>query len=64
MGPWTNFVHIVSCTPWIYLSNELVRASNRYRMPKLRPREVETSIYPNEAHNFGASSPRVRFLDV
>ena len=35
-------------------------------MPKLRPREVETPIYPNRTHSFGASSPRVRvrFLDV
>ena len=33
-------------------------------MPKLRPREVETPIYPNRDHSFGASSPRVRFFDV
>ena len=29
----------------------------------LRPGEVETPIYPNETHSFGASSPRVSFLD-
>ena len=39
-------------------------APNGDSMPKLRPREVETPIYPNGAHSFGASSPRVRFLDV
>jgi hypothetical protein len=34
-------------------------------MKKLRPREVDLPTYPNGAHtNFGASSPRVRFLDV
>ena len=33
-------------------------------MPKLRPWEVETPIYPNGAHSFGTSSPRVKFLDV
>jgi hypothetical protein len=35
------------------------------RMQKLRPREVDVPTYPNGAHmTFGASSPRVRFLDV
>ena len=34
------------------------------RMSKLRPREVETPIYPNGAHSSSASSPRVRILDV
>jgi len=34
-------------------------------MKKLRPREVDVPTYPIEAHvTFGASSPRVRFLDV
>ena len=33
-------------------------------MPNLHPREVDVPIYPNGAHSFGASSPRVRFLDV
>jgi hypothetical protein len=34
-------------------------------MQKLRPREVDVLTYPNGAHmTFGASSPRVRFLDV
>jgi len=33
-------------------------------MPKLQPWEVDVPIYPNGAHNFGTSSPRVRFLDV
>jgi hypothetical protein len=34
-------------------------------MQKLRPREVDAPTYPNGAHmTFGASSPRVRFLDV
>ena len=64
MGPWTHVAHIESCTPRIDLSNELLSASNGDRMPKLRPREVETPIYPNKTHNFGASSPWVRFLDI
>jgi hypothetical protein len=35
------------------------------RMQKLRPWEVDVLTYPNGAHmTFGASSPRVRFLDV
>ena len=52
------------CSPRIDLSNEVWYASNRDRMPKLRPLEVETPIYPNGAHSFGASSPRVRVLAV
>ena len=67
IGPYWSmdrFFSIKSCTPWIYISNKLLSASNRDRMPKLRPREVETPIYPNGTHSFGASSPRVRFLDV
>jgi hypothetical protein len=37
----------------------------RDRMQKLRPQEVDVLTYPNGAHmTFGASSPRVRFLDV
>ena len=39
-------------------------APNRDSMPKLRPREFETPIYPNGAHSFGPSAPRIRFLDV
>ena len=53
-----------SCSPRIELSNDVSCASNRDSMPKLRPWEVETPIYPNGAHSFGASSPRVMFLDV
>ena len=52
------------CTPRTDLSNELLSASNGDRMPKLHPWEVEPPIYPNGAHSFGASSPRIRFLDV
>ena len=63
MDAWTNVAHIESCSPWIDLSNELLSASNGDQMPKLHPWEVETPIYPNETHNFGASSPRVRFLE-
>ena len=59
---------IFSCikifSPRIDLSNEVWCTSNGDRMPKLHPREVETPIYPNGAHSFGASTPRVRFLDV
>ena len=40
------------------------KAPNGDGMPKLHPREFETPIYPNGAHSFGASSPRVNYLDV
>jgi hypothetical protein len=34
-------------------------------MQKLRPQKVDVLTYPNGAHmTIGASSPRVRFLDV
>jgi hypothetical protein len=34
-------------------------------MKKLQPQEVDVLTYPNMADmTFGASSPRVRFLDV
>ena len=52
------------CSPRIDISNEVWYTSNKDHMPKLRPREVETPIYPNGAHSFGASSPRVRVLAV
>ena len=64
MGPWTDVAHTKSCNPCINLSNKLLSESNGDRMPKLRPREVETPIYPNGIHSFGALSPRVRFLHV
>ena len=64
MDPWIDASHIENFTPWIDLSNDVSCASNGDSMPKLRPREVETPIYPNGAHSFGASSPRVRFLEV
>ena len=57
-------IHLESCSPRIELSNYVSCASNGDSMPKLRPWEVETPIYPNGAHSFGTSSPRVRFLDV
>jgi hypothetical protein len=48
-----------------YLSNELSFSLKGDRMQKLRPWEVNVLTYPNGAHmTFGASSPRVRFLDV
>ena len=53
-----------SFIPRIDISNDLFNASNGDHMPKLRPREVETPIYPNEAHSFGNSSSRVRVLNV
>ena len=55
--------HIKICSPQIDISNEVLYMSNIYCMPKLRPREVDVPIYLNRAHSFGASSPRVRFLD-
>jgi len=48
----------------IDISNEVSCASNEDHMPKLQPWEFDVPIYPNRAHSFGASSPRVRFLDV
>ena len=57
-------IHPDSCSPRIELSNDVSCVSNGDGMPKLRPWEVETPIYPNEAHSFCASSPRVRFFDV
>ena len=64
MDPLSNVAHIESCTPRIDLSNEVWCVSNGDCMPKLRPWEVETPIYPNGAHSIGTSSPRVRLLDV
>ena len=64
MGPWTNVSHPKSCTPQIDISNKVLCASNGDHMPKLCPRQVETPIYPNGAHSFGASSPKVRVLDI
>ena len=58
------FYYIKNCIPRTVLSNQLMIASSGDRMPKLRPCKVETPIYQNEAHSFGALSPRVRFLDV
>jgi hypothetical protein len=53
------------CIPWIDLSNNVSYASNGDRMEKLRPREADVLTCPNGSHmTFGASSPRVRFLDV
>ena len=57
-------LHIKICSPRVDLSNEVWCPSNGDRMPKLRPQEVETPIYPNGAHSFGASSTRVRVLAV
>ena len=48
----------------IDLSNELLYASNRDHMPKLRPREVDVPIYPKRGPQFGVSFPRVRFWNV
>ena len=39
------------CSHQIYLSSEVFCASNRDRMPKLRPREVDVPIYPDGAHS-------------
>jgi len=38
--------------------------SNGDIIRKLQPREVDVLVYPKRAHSFGASSPRVMFLDV
>ena len=62
-GRWPCW-KLESCIPRIDLSNKVLCMSNKDRIPKLRPREVDVPIYPNGVHSFGASSPRVRFLDV
>jgi len=49
---------------WVLNFQSGFEAPNGDSMPKLRPWEVETPIYPNGAHSFGASSPRVRVLAV
>ena len=64
MAIGTTFYHKKSCSPQIDISNEVWCMSNGDHMPNLRPQEVETPIYPNGAHSFGASSPGVRVLDV
>ena len=46
------------------ISNEVLFMSNIDGITKLRPGEFLIPIYPIGAHSFGASSPRVRFLDV
>ena len=57
-------IHGEIFSPRIDISNDVLCASNIDSMPKLRPWEIETPIYPNEADSFGTSSPMVRFLDV
>ena len=64
IDPLADDAHIKFCSPHIYISNEVFFTSNGDRMPRLHPQEVHVPIYPNRAHSFGASSPRVRFLDV
>ena len=64
MGLWTDVSHTKIFSPRIDISNEVWCASNGDHMPKICPREVDVPIYPNQAHSFGASSPRVRVLDV
>lgn len=60
---WLMF-SIKICIPWIYLSKEVLCASNIDCIPKIRPREVDVPIYPNGANSVGTSFPRVRFLNV
>jgi len=53
------------CIPQIDLSNRLSYAQNIDYMQKLQLQEVDVPTYPIGAlMNFGASSPRFRFLDV
>ena len=61
---WTDVARSNNDSARIDLSNELLYASNGDHMLKLRPREVDVPIYPNEAHIFGVSSSRVRFSNV
>ena len=50
-----------SCSSRIDISNEILCASNRDRMPKLRPWEVDVPIYPNRAHNLAFHLLRLGF---
>ena len=59
-----DVAHVKIFIPQVDISNEVLSISNRDHMSKLRPSEVDVQIYPNGAHSFGASSPRVRLLDV
>ena len=58
IAPPKNIIHFRNdiraqrCSPRIYISNELLSASNEDRVPKLRPREVEPPIYPNGRPRF------------
>jgi len=53
-----------SCSAQIDLSNKLLYASNKDRMPKLQPQEVDVPIYPNGAHNLAFLLLGLGFLDV
>ena len=63
MHPWTDVAHTKSCSPRTDLSNELLSVSNGDQMSKLRPRKLRQQL-TQTGHSFGASSPKVRFLDV
>ena len=46
---WNGLV-VEICIPQIIVSNQVSYIYNGYLMPKLRPREADVQIYPNEAH--------------
>jgi hypothetical protein len=53
------------CTPQLELSDKISSTLNKYRMQKLRPREVDVSTTPIGAHKpFGVSTFGVMVLDV
>jgi hypothetical protein len=62
---WTPLFIPINESPHQYLSNELLCALNEDYIKNLGHREVDVLTYPNGAHmTFGASFPRVMFLDV
>jgi hypothetical protein len=54
-----------NCSPRLHIFNQLLCTSNKDRMQNFHPREFEVSTRHLRANNpFGASSPRVSFLDI
>jgi len=54
-----------NCSPQLHIFNQLLCTSNKDRIQKFHPWEFEVSTRHLSANNpFGASSHRVRFLDI